>query len=108
MSDEVTTANLPEGQLPTTPVTEPTQVETLPLETTPPVTSTPEETTQPVETPPVTETAPVIEQSENAPVKIFYMGNEVVEKLEKVTADGRECRLADGSTTYVPLSILGE
>lgn len=41
-------------------------------------------------------------------VKIFYNGQEVIERLVEVNPDGRLCKLADGSTAYVPLTILGE
>lgn len=48
------------------------------------------------------------ESTGEEPTVIFYNGQAVVELLEDVTSDSRLCRLADGSTTHVPLSILGE
>lgn len=42
------------------------------------------------------------------PAKLTYMGKEILEKTETVTGDGRLCKLADGTTAFVPLSILGE
>lgn len=56
----------------------------------------------------------VVEQSEleaaiaAAPVSVFYHGLEVVEKLVTINAEGRECRMSDGTTMFVPLSELGE
>lgn len=41
--------------------------------------------------------------------KLFYNGQEVVERLGVFDADGaEECKLADGTTAYVPKSVLGE
>lgn len=38
----------------------------------------------------------------------YYNGSRVVEKLEEVNGDGRLCRLEDGTTAFVPLTVLGE
>lgn len=44
-----------------------------------------------------------------APVSIFYNGQEIIERLGNFDADGaEECKLADGSTSFVPKSVLGE
>lgn len=43
------------------------------------------------------------------PATPFYMGQEVKHRLGLFDADGaEECELADGTTVFVPKSILGE
>ena len=37
-----------------------------------------------------------------------YNGSLIIEKLAEVNADGRLCRLEDGTTAFVPLAVLGE
>lgn len=44
----------------------------------------------------------------DAPVVTFYQGLQVLELLERVNDDGRECRMSDGTTMFVPLSVFGE
>lgn len=54
-------------------------------------------------------TSPVeIESTNTGAMKCFYNGQEVMEKSLVVNGDGRLCTLADGTTAYVPLNILGE
>lgn len=56
----------------------------------------------------VTETV-VAQAVEAAPVTVFYNGQAVVERHGVFDADGaEECFMADGSTVYVPKSVLGE
>lgn len=44
-----------------------------------------------------------------APVTTFYNGQAIVERLGNMDADGaEECKMADGSTVFVPKSVLGE
>jgi hypothetical protein len=51
----------------------------------------------------------VEEEVTAAPVGgLSYNGSEIVERMETVNSDGRLCKLADGTTAFVPLSILGE
>lgn len=64
--------------------------------------------TEPVVTEPVVTETMSETTTSSAQVSISYNGQEIVEKLDEVNADGRHCRLADGTTAYVPLIILGE
>jgi len=41
-------------------------------------------------------------------VLAYYNGSQIVERLEEVNGDGRLCKLADGTTAFVPLALLGE
>lgn len=42
-------------------------------------------------------------------IKFFYNGQDITERLGKFDADGaEECKLADGTTTFVPKSVFGE
>jgi hypothetical protein len=67
---------------------------------------------EPVVAPEVPVTEPVVE-SVVAPapgyVKLYYQQKEVVKRTGTVDANGDElCELEDGSTTYVPKSVLGD
>lgn len=84
----------------------PQEPEQAPLEPAPAGT---EQKAEQVTAAPVVEAATIEAAVAAAPVKVFYNGQEVVERFGLFDADGaQECKLADGTTTFVPKSVLGE
>jgi hypothetical protein len=63
---------------------------------------------EPVVAPEVPVAEPVVAPA-LGPVKLYYQSKEVVKRTGTVDANGDElCELEDGSTTYVPKSVLGD
>lgn len=78
-------------------------------QTVPPVDAVPAESAPVVDPVPAVDPAVVEAAVAAAPVKVFYNGQEVVERFGLFDGEGaQECKLADGTTTFVPKSVLGE